>query len=323
LIDARGNLFGVTAEGGTGDCSNRNLIGCGTVFELSPQGDGAWSESVLYSFQGVPSGNGNGDAAEPNSLVFDLSGNLFGFSSEGGTCATQFGSTYCDGAAFELRKHAGAWREKVIYRADDSTALPNGATFDAQGDLYGSSDFAGPEGVGAVFRLLPPSARGKWTAQILYTFLNENDGAFPSAGFTFDAQGNLYGASSGTDSVASNIFELSPTSDGPWTESVVFSFIDEGIDVYPAEGPLMDTNGNLYGATDMGGTEGKGLVYKVSSKNGAWSGKILHDFAGGADGSGSLGGLVIGGDGALYGTTIEGGTGGCQDGCGTVFRIAR
>jgi len=54
VMDAHGNLYGTTAEGGTGNCTNMGLAGCGTVFELSPQGDGTWSKSVLYSFQGVP-----------------------------------------------------------------------------------------------------------------------------------------------------------------------------------------------------------------------------------------------------------------------------
>ncbi len=278
---------------------------------------------MLYRFQGVPSGSGNGDAAAPNSLVFDAAKNLFGFSSNGGSCFTEGGSAYCDGAAFELRKHAGAWQEKVIYRADDSTAPPAGASFDDQGNLYGSSDFAGPEGVGDVFRLIPPSGKGMWTAQVLYSFQNGNDGAIPSAGVVFDAQGNLYGSTGGTDSVAGNIFELSPTGDGTWTESVLFNFENEGFIVDPLQGPLMDADGNLYGATSTGGATADGLVYKVSRKNGTWSGKILHNFTGGSDGADSLGGLVIGSDGALYGTTAEGGTGNCPDGCGTVFRVAR
>src|SRR6202042_420177 len=160
-------------------CSNMHLSGCGTVFELLRHADGTWSESVLYSFQGVPSGSGNGDAAAPNSLVLGPSGHFFGFSGGGGSCFTEGGNAYCSGAAFELHKRAGTWREKVIYRADDSTEGPAGPTFDGQGNLYGSSPLAGPEGVGDVFRLIPPSGKGMWSVQVLYTFQNGNDGAIP------------------------------------------------------------------------------------------------------------------------------------------------
>src|ERR1700690_656741 len=48
ILDGSGNLYGTTAYGGTGSCSS----GCGTVFELSPNGGGGWTETVLYSFAG-------------------------------------------------------------------------------------------------------------------------------------------------------------------------------------------------------------------------------------------------------------------------------
>ena len=76
LIDSQGNLYGVTAYGGTGDCVLVGVkAGCGTVYEISPPQEkgGAWTETILYSFptakQGyVPNGN----------LVFDGAGNLYG-----------------------------------------------------------------------------------------------------------------------------------------------------------------------------------------------------------------------------------------------------
>jgi hypothetical protein len=192
LFDEAGNLYGVTAEGGTGNCTNMNLSGCGTVFELSPQGNGSWTESVLYSFQGVPAGNGNGDAALPNSLVFDRSGNLFGFSSEGGSCSQKDRLAFCDGAAFEIERKHGSWREKIIYRPDGATAVPAGALFDSTGNLYGVSPLGGSGGIGDVFELTPPSGKGQWAASVIYTFQNGPDGAIPVPGLLFDPQGNLF-----------------------------------------------------------------------------------------------------------------------------------
>jgi hypothetical protein len=318
-MDSRGNLYGTTTQGGTGDCRNMNLVGCGTVFELSRQGNGVWNESVLYSFQGVPNGNGDGDAAEPNSLIFDSSGNLFGFASNGGSCTMQVRLAVCVGAAFQLRKRYGAWRESIIYRAD-ATGSPFGALFDLQGNLYSVATFGGPEDVGAVFMLSPPPRKGEWTETTLYAFQNQNDGALPVPGLVFDPEGNLYGASSGSDSVPGNVFELTPGADGAWTESVLFPFNNQLKGLYPSQGPTMDSQGNLFGTTGIGGTGGDGVAYVASQANGVWTEKVLHDFSGGSDGWQPSGGLEIGKDGALFGATLFGGSGACSYGCGTIFR---
>lgn len=322
LLDAKGNLYGVTAQGGSGNCENMNLAGCGTVFELSRQRKGIWNESVLYSFQGVPAGTGNGDAAEPGSLLFDSAGNLFGSGTNGGSCVAEKAVAACDGAVFELRNRGAKWREKIIYRADPSTLLPYASVFDAQGNLYGVATAGGPENLGEVFMLSPPAGKGAWTKVALYDFQNQRDGALPVAGLVFDAQGNLYGASDGSDSVPANVFELTPGAQRTWTESVVFGFAGAG-NVYPSQGPIMDSNGNLFGTTQIGGHRGGGVVYEASQDNGAWTHKVLHDFAGGDDGDEPLSGPVIGKRGALYGTTSLGGTGRCSGGCGTVYRISR
>ena len=198
------------------------------MFELKrpSHGRGAWTETVLYSFQGVPGGNGGGDAAEPNALVFDPSGNLLGMAWNGGSCTTQGGTTFCDGAAFELRKRHGVWREEVIYRADASTNSAQGAVLDVAGDLYSSSFGGGPQQAGEVFELSPPlSGKGLWNYSVVYDFRNQNDGALPAPGTVFDAQGNLYGASAGSDSVPGNLFELTPANGGS-TELVLVNLND-------------------------------------------------------------------------------------------------
>ena len=130
VIDSQGNLYGTTADGGTGDCVLLGIKGgCGTVYELSPPTGkgGEWTEKILYSFPTAKQGYlPRGD------LVFDGAGNLYG--------ATQFGGgkgTTCDpyyqycGAVFELSppktKH-GKWTEKVLHGFAGGTdgANPNG-----------------------------------------------------------------------------------------------------------------------------------------------------------------------------------------------------
>src|SRR5277367_449262 len=111
LVDAKGNLYGTTAYGGSGTCillgSN---VGCGIVFELSPpakQG-GKWTYAALYNFRGGKDGQyPRGD------LVFDSVGNLYGATVYGGgygTCNAPY-FQYC-GTVFKLSpptKKGGKW----------------------------------------------------------------------------------------------------------------------------------------------------------------------------------------------------------------------
>jgi uncharacterized repeat protein (TIGR03803 family) len=87
--------------------------------------------------------------------------------------------------------------------------------------------------------------------------------------------------------------------------------------VHQPEGPVVsDGRGTLYGTVAYGGPSDGGAVFAVRAEGGGF--RVLHEFAGGADdGSRPRASLVIGGDGALYGTTSEGGTGDK----GTIFTL--
>lgn len=89
----------------------------------------------------------------------------------------------------------------------------------------------------------------------------------------------------------------------------------------PMAGVRRDAAGNLYG-TSSGGGVGRGVVYRLSQKNGAWIYSKLYSFQGATDGKAPQGKVTIGPDGALYGTTLLGGGSGCGGtGCGIVFRL--
>src|SRR5579871_1251510 len=81
IIDHEGNLYGMTAYGGTGNCVLFSLVGCGTVYELSPpeSSGGSWTKTTLYSFQG-----GSDGYVGIGNLVFDKAGNLYGATEYGG-----------------------------------------------------------------------------------------------------------------------------------------------------------------------------------------------------------------------------------------------
>jgi hypothetical protein len=83
-MDPAGNLYGTTLSGGSsGPC--RSDV-CGVVFELMPNADGTWTESVLYRFRGGKDG-GNSEAG----LIFDPTGNLYGTTLYGATTIAEMG----------------------------------------------------------------------------------------------------------------------------------------------------------------------------------------------------------------------------------------
>ena len=306
ILDAAGNLYGTAAGGGTGSV--------GTVFELSPQQGGGWTETVLYSFN-FDGTDGAGPAYA--SLVSDAAGNLYGTTSGGGT--------YDTGMAFELTPNGGGgWTEKVLYNFGKNTdaALPYaGLIFDNAGNLYGTTVVGGIHDWGAVFELTPTG--GGWTEKVLHSFnFNGSDGAEPFGGLVFDAFGNLYGTSLiGGIHGEGTVFELSPNGSGGWTEKVLHSFNINGSDgALPYAGLTIDAAGNLYGTTNAGGIHYfGGAVFEFSPNgSGGWTEKILHSFNdNGADGTQPYAGLIFDAANNLYGTTGGGGI----HGWGTVFQL--
>jgi len=106
------------------------------------------------------------------------------------------------------------------------------------------------------------------------------------------------------------------------TTDVIFSFEEE-------EGEYADTDletdsaGNLYGTTVLGGDHGSGTVFQLSSTPGGWEHTVLYSFTGGADGGEPYKGVTIDRRGNLYGTAVTGGSGGCEGGCGVVYKLTK
>jgi uncharacterized repeat protein (TIGR03803 family) len=141
-LDAAGNLYGTTTEAGAS--------GNGTVFELSPNGDGTWTNTVLYSFQGGL----DGGFPFRSALTFDKAGNLYGETFGGGSDRCPGGC----GVVFELSPNGGgSWTESVAYWFDgtDGWSPWQGLVFDAAGNLYGTTQDGGAYGQGVVFELKP------------------------------------------------------------------------------------------------------------------------------------------------------------------------
>jgi uncharacterized repeat protein (TIGR03803 family) len=312
IFDGAGNLYGTTGGGGIYPSAS------GTVFELSPNGDGTWTETALHSF-----GNGS-DGREPAAgVVMDGSGNLYGTTFAGGLGHS--------GTVFELKPAGnGTWAETVIHNfcylhgCRYGGSLPMaGVVLDSSGNLYGTTFAGGPYscagegGCGEVFELVRGS-NGKWTEKTLHGF-NGNDGRESQAGLIFDRAGHLYGtAFGGGASGSGTVFELLHAKNGTWTEKVLASFGSSASLIF-------DSSGNLYGTTEGLGV-GDGAVFELApGKNGKWSHKLLYEFpANGQDGFQADANLIFDTAGNLYSTTNRGGASGsgCGGyGCGTVFEI--
>jgi uncharacterized repeat protein (TIGR03803 family) len=101
--------------------------------------------------------------------------------------------------------------------------------------------------------------------QVLYAFQGGSDGSSPSSGLIFDALGNLYGETEGGGNGNGTVFELSPNSNGGWTETVLYSFQGGNDGIAPSDGLVFDQAGNLYGTTyDYTTYGGNGTAFELS-----------------------------------------------------------
>jgi hypothetical protein len=203
----------------------------------------------------------------------------------------------------------------------------------------------------ALLALIFISAAAAATEKAIYTFTGGNtDGFSPESALVADSAGNYYGTTlqgggnpncSPFGNTCGVVFQLAPASGGGWKETVLYTFTGKTDGGYPYNGLTIDTKGNLYGATYLGGSPTGGCpagtcgtIFQLSppkKKGGAWKESVLYSFcsqSGCTDGAYPVDRLLMDKTGALYGTTNVGGLqGGCNTsgfggyGCGVVFKL--
>jgi uncharacterized repeat protein (TIGR03803 family) len=272
--------------------------------------------------------------------------------------ATLICGAYNAGTVFRLTPPAPGqtrWSPSVLYtfRGGNDGGVPAaGLVMDAQGALYGTTEFGGRNLIGVVFKLTPPRpGTTTWTETVLHNFsynyaTGDNDGANPTAGLLMDATGALYGTTiAGGRANPSGVgfgtvFKLTPRAGTTaWTETVLYRFAGGADGHSPASALTADSTGALYGTTLYGGigpctdgfgyVVGCGTVFKLTPPSGGrttWTKRTLYRFTGGSDGGEPHGALLRDASGTLYGTTYRGGRGACTAGwtvigCGTVFKL--
>jgi uncharacterized repeat protein (TIGR03803 family) len=320
IFDQKGTLYGTAVSGGSNFC--------GTVFALSPTGNGGWTETTIHAFACGP-----GDGKSPEAaLVFDQAGNLYG--------TTAYGGSKDCGVAFELTPiSGGGWTESVLHEfggsrkgQTDGCHPYSALVLDTAGNLYGTTNTGGggitvgscDHGCGTVFKL--SAARGGgWIESILHNFRGRNsDGENPFSGLVMDRAGNLYGtAFFGGTVFGGGIFELT-AKHGSWKERMLYNFQGGHDGANPYASLIFDQTGALYGTTLNGGPANVGMVFKLTpASGGGWKESILHSFVvGGKDGFYPFAGVTLDAAGNICGTTEFGGAGQHgQKGAGTVYKL--
>lgn len=269
---------------------------------------------VLHAF------TGGGDGAYPNGIsAVDPSGNLYGAAEIGGI--TNEDCPDGCGNIFQLKQSNGNWLVNPLYSfAGGNLGTPFfGITRAANGVLYGQNRGPGGQNVpGLVYELRPSvsaprSVISPWTLNVLYQFNGNGNGAYESTGeVILDAEGDIYGTSSSGGPMGEGaVYELTLTG-GQWVEKDLWFFSSRnGTEGWaPKAGVVMDQQGNLYGTTTMGSTNGCGAVFELTpTQSGFWNGATLYSFP--TDGIGcstAAGGVILDAAGNVYGETVPGTT---------------
>jgi uncharacterized repeat protein (TIGR03803 family) len=333
---ANGDFYGTTWFGGadTNPICNRGNGGCGTVFEISPEG----RLITLHNFCAQATSNGFcTDGAFPlATLVQGYDGDFYG-TTEAGNGTTD------EGTVFKLTP-TGTFSTLFIFPETGSDgSFPQGTLVRAaDGKIYGTTSDGGASGGGTVFSITPG---GELTT--LYNFCslpNCADGAAPAGGLVQATNGNFYGTTvygGANDPVArctdvgegcGTIFEITPAG----TLKTLYSFCSQPACAdgqYPVAGLIQATDGNFYGVADIGGNIGAdcnalggegtcGTIFEITPTGTFTTLYSFCSLANCADGANPIAALLQGTDGNLYGTTTEGGSSACTYGCGTVFSLS-
>ena len=300
LVQAtNGDLYGTTSGGATNSA--------GTIFKITPGG----TLTTLYSFCSQTNCT---DGATPYAgLVQAANGDLYG--------TTYYGGTNGGGTVFKITQ-GGTLTTLYSFcsqtNCTDGTGPSAGLVQAANGDFFGTTQVGGANDGGTAFKITPSG-----TLTTLYSFCSQTncaDGAYPYAGLVQLANGDLYGTTySGGNNYNGTVFKITPTG----TLTTLYRFCSQ-TNCTDGEGPyaglVQAANGDFYGTTEYGGTNGEygGTVFKITP-SGALT--TLYSFCSQtncADGTEPKAGLVQAADGEFYGTTFSGGANGYG---GTVFKI--
>jgi uncharacterized repeat protein (TIGR03803 family) len=293
LLEGRyGSLYGTTHFGG--------VNGAGTVFKIKKDGTGY---AVLRDFG--PATFPFYDGEKPwTALIQGTDGMLYG--------TTERGGSYFSGTVFKLNDDGSDYTKVADFDLRDTGSAPHGALLEgSDGVLYGTTWTGGNLG-GTIYKLNKDGSEFAALRKFTSAFIDEQ---FSEAGLIEASDGVLYGTTStgGGANKLGCIFKIKKDGSG-YGVVRAFNRNGEGTSLYGAV--IEGSDGSLYGSSRSGGAANKGTVFKLNKDGSGY--KILRDFTySGTDGYFPYSELREASDGALYGTTYEGGT----SDLGTIFKI--
>jgi uncharacterized repeat protein (TIGR03803 family) len=292
-----------------------------------PAARGQRREFVLYYFYQNDSGE-----RPRGGLAVGLYGSLFGTTTRGGNLGCPAERSSC-GTVYIMSNTDSGYIHFPLYRFCKEPNCADGAlpyadvTFDRKHAMFGTTYQGGANNSGVVFKLTPRKD-GLYKESVLYSFCPQvgcEDGSNPRSTLILDSSGAIYGTTLyGGSKNGGVVFKLTSSSSG-YTETVLHAFT--GADgLYPEAGVVADAGGALFGTTASGGGSGCdtgcGVVFKLTPNGSQYTETVLHEFAGGDDGTDPYAGLLLDKHGNLFGVTAEGGGTGCSGiGCGVVFEM--
>jgi uncharacterized repeat protein (TIGR03803 family) len=245
LVAVNGKIYGTTNAGGDPSCKHGDIVGCGTVFELTTSG----KERVLHRFKNKP------DGACPSGSLLVVGTKIYG--------TTNFGGKYGNGTVFSV---TASGREHVFYSFGGypDGSMPFAGLTEVDGSLYGTTTLGGAyQGAGTVFELTSSGAE-----HVLHSFHGAPDGALPYATLTA-AGGTLYGTTELGGSAQKScvgrgivgcgtVFSI--TTGGEYNVLYRFTGSRDGSDPL---GALVSGTTGYYGTTLSGGTNNRGTIFEV------------------------------------------------------------
>lgn len=268
VADSAGNLYGTTVQGGAN--------GFGTVYEIAA---GTQAFSTLVSF------NGSDGSIPYSNLIVDTEGNLYGTTESGGS-SLNYGTVY------EVAAGTHALTTLATFNGSNGSIPIGGLVTDSAGNLYGTTNSGGSGGSGTVFEI----AEGTHTFSTLASF-DDTNGSGPYGSLIRDSAGNLIGTTTGDGfSTFGTVFQVAA---GTHLLTTLATFNGtNGSD--PWGGLYADAEGNLYGTTMKGGTDGVGTIFEIAAGTDAFSTLASFDVS---DGAYPRDTLIADAAGNLYGTT--------------------
>jgi uncharacterized repeat protein (TIGR03803 family) len=297
VLAADGNFYGSAGGGATSS---------GTIYRMTPAGSVTNLFSFKYTNSAYPDGFG------PGGLVVGNDGILYGTTGGGGAYWDPSSGGY--GTVFRTTTN-GAFQTLASFAGTNGNEAFACLTQGTDGSYYGTTQLGGSSNYGTVFRI---TTNGLLTT--LYSFKNDTNGSYTRAKLVQYSDGTLYGtAQQGGDYGEGTVFKIS--TNGVLTTLASFGRQPDGFAAYPSAGLVLSPDGNFYGTTGGGGTNGNlGTVFRVTP-----AGLLTSIFSfNGTNGNDCESALTLASDGTLWGTTRYGGAaydGTYGSGSGTVFQI--